>query len=39
MMKTLGWVGDGASRMEVAHVEQIEPTFAASGTQLGVTYE
>jgi uncharacterized protein len=39
MMKTLAWIGDGASRMEVAHVEQIEPTFAASGTQLGVTYE
>ena len=39
MIKTLAWIGDGASRMEVARVEQIEPTFAASGTQLGVTYE
>jgi hypothetical protein len=39
MTKTLAWVGDGASRMEVAHVERIEPAFAASGTQLGVTYE
>jgi hypothetical protein len=25
--------------MEVAHVEQTEPDFVASGTQLGVTYE
>jgi hypothetical protein len=25
--------------MEVARVEQIEPTFTASGTQLGATYE
>ncbi len=25
--------------MEVAHVEQTEPTFAAYGTQLGATYE
>src|ERR1700748_1923930 len=32
-------MGDGAPRMEVAHVKQIEPTFAASGTQLGSTYE
>ena len=32
-------MGDGAPRMEVAHVEQIEPMFAASGTQLGATYE
>jgi hypothetical protein len=39
MTRTLAWLGDGASRMEVAHVEQIEPAFVASGTQLGVTYE
>jgi hypothetical protein len=39
MTTTLAWIGDGAPRMEVAHVEQIEPTFAASGTQLGATYE
>jgi uncharacterized protein len=39
MTKRLAWIGDGASRMEVAHVEQIEPRFAATGTQLGVTYE
>jgi uncharacterized protein len=35
----LAWLGDGASRMEVAHVEQVAPEFVASGTQLGVTYE
>ena len=35
----LAWIGDGAPRMEVAHVAQIDPTFAASGTQLGATYE
>jgi uncharacterized protein len=39
MTRRLAWIGDGAARMEVAHVEQVEPTFAASGTQLGVTYE
>jgi hypothetical protein len=39
MTKVLAWIGDGAPRMEVAHVAQTEPTFAASGTQLGVTYE
>ena len=39
MTKTLAWIGDGAPRMEVAHVEQTEPDFAASGTQLGATYE
>jgi hypothetical protein len=35
----LVWLGDGAARMEVAQVEQTEPDFVASGTQLGVTYE
>jgi uncharacterized protein len=35
----LAWLGDGASRMEVAHVERVAPEFVASGTQLGVTYE
>ncbi len=39
MTKTLSWIGDGAPRMEVAHVGQVKPTFAASGTQLGATYE
>lgn len=38
-MTTLAWIGDGAPRMEVAHVKQTEPTFAASGTQLGASYE
>jgi hypothetical protein len=33
------WLGDGLQRMEVAHVEQTEPEFVASGTQLGVVYE
>ena len=35
----LAWVGDGAARMEVAHVERTAPDFVAAGTQLGVTYE
>src|SRR5215472_12889415 len=39
MSTSLAWLGDGAPRMEVAHVEQTEPEFVASGTQLGVIYE
>jgi len=39
MTKMLAWLGDGTPRMEVARVDQVEPTVAASGTQLGVTYE
>ena len=39
MPTRLAWVGDGAPRMEVAHVEQTTPEFVASGTQLGLTYE
>ena len=39
MPTRLAWLGDGAPRMEVAHVEQSTPEFVASGTQLGVTYE
>ena len=39
MPTRLAWLGDGARRMEVAHVEQTEPVFLASGTQLGVVYE
>ena len=39
MTKMLAWLGDGTPRMEVARVNQVEPTVAASGTQLGVTYE
>jgi Putative glycolipid-binding len=35
----VAWLGDGAPRMEVAHIEQTAPEFVASGTQLGVTYE
>ena len=39
MSTDLAWLGDGAARMEVAHVDQTAPDFMASGTQLGVTYE
>jgi hypothetical protein len=39
MPTRLAWLGDGVQRMEVAHVEQIEPEFVASGTQLGLVYE
>jgi hypothetical protein len=36
---TLAWMGDGAPRMEVAHVEQSGREMAAVGTQLGAVYE
>lgn len=36
---TLAWVGDGAARMEVAHVELHERELTAIGTQLGASYE
>ena len=39
MTTNLVFLGDGAVRMEVAHVEQTEPKFVASGTQLGLIYE
>ena len=39
MPTSLVWVGDGAPRMEVAHVELRESDFTAVGTQLGATYE
>jgi len=39
MPMTLTWVGDGAARMEVAHVAQTRPALLASGTQLGAGYE
>ena len=39
MALTLAWVGDGAPRMEVAHVELRGDGLTAVGTQLGVTYE
>jgi len=36
---TLAWVGDGAPRMEVAHVERHGRELVAVGTQLGAVYE
>jgi hypothetical protein len=39
MAQTLAWVGDGAPRMEVAHVERHGHDFTAVGTQLGSAYE
>jgi uncharacterized protein len=36
---TLAWVGDGAHRMEVAHVERRGGELVAVGTQLGAVYE
>jgi uncharacterized protein len=36
---TLAWVGDGAPRMEVAHVERRGRELTAVGTQLGPVYE
>lgn len=35
----LAWVGDGAPRMEVAHVERLGRELTAVGTQLGAVYE
>ena len=39
MPLTLAWVGDGAPRMEVAHLERNGNELTAEGTQLGATYE
>jgi Putative glycolipid-binding len=39
MARSLAWAGDGAPRMEVAHVEQRGRELVASGTQLGAVYE
>lgn len=39
MPVTLAWIGDGAPRMEVAHVERNGTALTAEGTQLGATYE
>lgn len=39
MAVTLAWVGDGAERMEVAHVERDADGITAVGTQLGAVYE
>jgi hypothetical protein len=36
---TFAWVGDGAARMEVAHVQSSRPDLVARGTQLGAIYE
>ena len=39
MTTSLAWLGDGAPRMEVAHVDVGRGEFAAVGTQLGAVYE
>jgi hypothetical protein len=36
---TLGWMGEGAPRMEVAHVQQNAAELTAVGTQLGAVYD
>jgi uncharacterized protein len=38
-MKKLAWRAEDGQRMEVAHIEAVEPHLTASGTQLGATYE
>jgi hypothetical protein len=35
----IAWIGDGAPRMEVAHVERGASDLTAVGTQLGAVYE
>ncbi|MFL6240201.1 MAG: putative glycolipid-binding domain-containing protein [Actinomycetes bacterium] len=37
--RTLCWVGDGAPRIEIAHVVVDGPTVVAEGTQMGAVYE
>ena len=39
MTLTLAWAGDGAVRIEVAHVERDGNVLTATGTQLGAIYE
>ena len=39
MVRTLAWVGDGAPRMEVAHIKRDGAGLTATGTQLGAAYE
>ena len=39
MPTRLAWTGDGAPRMEVAHVERHGGDLVATGTQLGAVYE
>ena len=37
--QTYAWIGDGAPRTEVAHVDRHGRQLTASGTQLGAAYE
>ena len=37
--RSIAWVGDGAPRMEIAHVERHGDDIVASGTQVGAVYE
>src|SRR4051795_4396619 len=37
--RTYAWMGDGAARMEIAHVELHGSGLTATGTQLGAVYE
>src|SRR5436190_19453484 len=39
MPTSVVWLGDGAPRMEVAHVERRGRDLTAVGTQLGSVYE
>jgi hypothetical protein len=39
MPRSIAWVGDGAPRMEVAHVDVRDGELFAHGTQLGAVYE
>jgi hypothetical protein len=39
MRRSIAWVGDGAPRMEVAHVELRGRELIVSGTQIGAVYE
>ena len=39
MARALAWIGDGAPRMEVAHVERHDDGLTAVGTQLGAVYQ
>jgi hypothetical protein len=39
MPTRIAWIGDGAPRMEVAHIERGSGDFTAVGTQLGAVYE
>lgn len=39
MATSVAWLGDGAPRMEVAHIEAGSRGFTAVGTQIGAVYE